>query len=412
MNYFPLIVLCLVFALIALRQVGGFRLHIWQITLAGALVLLLTQNISPLNAIRAVDPDVILFLFGMFVVGEALVESGYLYRISHGLFKGARNTDGLVLLILFIMGLLSAFLMNDTVAIIGTPLVLFFAEKNDISPKLLLLTLCFAITIGSVLSPIGNPQNLLIATGGNIPGPFLTFLKYLALPTVVNLVLAYIVLKIFFRNDFDRDLSERPGQDIKDPKLAFLSRVSLIILIALIITKTLLVFTTGLDFRLTYISLISALPVLLFSPRRLRILKNISWETLLFFVALFVMMGSVWNSGVLQSYVTRSGADMTSIDLILILSVALSQLLSNVPFVALFLPMANHTGVTTKGMMAMAAGSTIAGNLFILGAASNVIIIQLAEKKGRMITFLEFARVGIPLTIINMIVYRIFLTFM
>ncbi len=130
MNYFPLIVLFGVFALIAVRRVGGIRLPIWQVMLAGALVLLLSRNISPAHAVQAVNPDVILFLFGMFVVGEALVESGYLYHLSHGFFKGARNTDGLVLLILFIMGALSAFLMNDTVAIIGTPLVLFFRRET------------------------------------------------------------------------------------------------------------------------------------------------------------------------------------------------------------------------------------------------------------------------------------------
>lgn len=412
MNYFPLIVLFGVFALVAVRQVGGFRLHIWQITLAGALILLLTRTISPAKAVMAVNLDVIFFLFGMFVVGEALVESGYLYRLFHGFFRGARNTDGLVLLILFVMGFMSAFVMNDTVAIIGTPLVLSFAERHDIQPKLLLLSLCFAITIGSVPSPIGNPQNLLIATGGNIPKPFLTFLKYLALPTAVNLLLAYLALKLFFRNDFKKDLPEKPGYVIKDHKLALLSKVSLILLIALIIVKTLTVFKTDLDFRLTYISIISALPVILFSPRRFRILKNINWETLIFFIALFILMGAVWDSGVLQSYIPRFGADLSSVDLILILSVSLSQLLSNVPFVALFLPVANHLGLTTKGMMALAAGSTTAGNLLILGAASNVIVIQLAERKGKTITFLEFAWVGIPLTILNMIVYRIFLTLM
>jgi Na+/H+ antiporter NhaD/arsenite permease-like protein len=91
-------------------------------------------------------------------------------------------------------------------------------------------------------------------------------------------------------------------------------------------------------------------------------------------------------------------------------SVLLSQLLSNVPLVALYLPVLMQAGALTKGMMALAAGSTIAGNLTILGAASNVIIIQNAEKRsGATLAFLEFVRIGVPLTAINVAVYWLFL---
>jgi Na+/H+ antiporter NhaD/arsenite permease-like protein len=93
------------------------------------------------------------------------------------------------------------------------------------------------------------------------------------------------------------------------------------------------------------------------------------------------------------------------------MSVLLSQLISNVPLVALYLPMLTQMGVSTEGMMALAAGSTIAGNLSILGAASNVIIIQNAEQKaGETLTFLEFVKIGAPLTMINVVVYGLFLS--
>jgi Na+/H+ antiporter NhaD/arsenite permease-like protein len=83
-----------------------------------------------------------------------------------------------------------------------------------------------------------------------------------------------------------------------------------------------------------------------------------------------------------------------------------------VPLVALYLPVLRHAGAGTPALMALAAASTIAGNPFILGAASNVIIIQAAEKKaGTTITFREFARIGIPLTFINAIIYWVFLKF-
>jgi Na+/H+ antiporter NhaD/arsenite permease-like protein len=90
--------------------------------------------------------------------------------------------------------------------------------------------------------------------------------------------------------------------------------------------------------------------------------------------------------------------------------VIISQFISNVPFVALFQPMILQAGGTTAQMMALAAGSTIAGNLTILGAASTVIIIQNAEKQGETLTFFEFAKVGVPLTVVQVAVYWVFLT--
>jgi Na+/H+ antiporter NhaD/arsenite permease-like protein len=428
------IVLFVVFVLIAVRRIGRVRLKIWQIMLGGAVAVLLTQEISPMKALEAINVDVMLFLFGMFIVGEALYASGYLFHVSYGLFKKAKNVDILILMILFSMGVLSAFLMNDTLAIIGTPLMLHFAKKYNISPKLLLLSLAFAVTIGSVMSPIGNPQNLLIAIGGNIKNPFIEFFRYLTIPTIVNLFITYIVLKIFYRNQFGKSLEDQNQELINDQRLALLSKISLILIVAMVIIKISLVFLGwAVEFRLTYIALVSAAPIIIFSKRRFEILKRIDWYTLIFFAAMFVLMESVWDSGFFQSFIGFNPS-ITSIPMILVTSVMVSQMISNVPFVALYLPLLSYYnlflsqilnlpyialfpqlleifgGVSTIQLVALAAGSTIAGNLLILGAASNVIIIQNAEKSGETLTFFEFAKVGIPLTLINLVIYWIFLT--
>lgn len=202
----PVVVLCAVFLLIAVRQVGGYRLQIWQVMLGGALVVLLTLQISPLDALAAINIDVMLFLLGMFIVGEALHRSGLLFHLGHRVFRRAGSVDALVLLVLFSIGGLSVLLMNDTLAIVGTPLVLHFALKQKVSPKLLLLALAFAVTIGSAMSPIGNPQNLLIALNDGIDAPFVTFFSRLFVPTIVNLLLAYAVLRWFYRDEFRREL--------------------------------------------------------------------------------------------------------------------------------------------------------------------------------------------------------------
>jgi len=405
-----IIVLLVVFVLIAVRQIGRFRLQIWQAMLLGALAVLLTGQISPTKALQAINLDVILFLFGMFVVGQAMEESGYLSHLSSRLSGRAKTVDSLLLLILFGVGLLSAFLMNDTLAIIGTPVMLQIARKTGIRPKLLLLSLAFSVTIGSVMSPIGNPQNLLVAINGNIPNPFITFLRYLAVPTLINLFLAYLTLKFFYRGQLKNEPLNYSADPITDPTLARLSKVSLIIIVVLVLAKiTTSLLGLGINFRLTYIALGAALPIILLSPRRLGIVRRIDWTTLIFFVAMFVLMQSVWNSGYFQNAIADLHLNLRSIGIIMVVSIALSQLISNVPLVALYLPVLSHLGAATKEMMALAAGSTIAGNFSILGAASNVIIIQNAEKKtGETLTFWEFIKIGIPLTALNTLAYWLF----
>jgi Na+/H+ antiporter NhaD/arsenite permease-like protein len=408
---FSIIILLIVFALIAVRRIGSIRFQIWQVMLFGAVAVLATGEISPGNALKAIDPDVMLFLFGMFAIGQALEESGYLSRLSYLLFSRARSLSGLVLLVLFGMGLLAALLMNDTLAIIGTPIMVLLARKNGIPGKILLLALAFAVTIGSVMSPIGNPQNLLIAINGGVAAPFITFLKFLFLPTVLNLFIAYGFLRLYYRRHFNGVLLPQDPGVIQDRRLARVSQVSLGLLVLLIIAKIAVALSgLAIDFRLTYIALISALPVLLFSPNRLSIIRGVDWHTLVFFAAMFVLMESVWDGGVFQYLLNGAQANLTSVSMILLVSVVLSQFISNVPLVALYLPMLMQLGAATKGLMALAAGSTIAGNFSILGAASNVIIIQNAEKKAKeTVTFLEFIKIGVPLTIANILVYWLFL---
>ncbi|MBN1368148.1 MAG: anion transporter [Dehalococcoidales bacterium] len=406
-----IITLLCVFVLIGVRQIGRFRFQIWQIMLLGAIVVLASGQITPLNALKSIDVDVMLFLFGMFIVGQALEESGYLSHLAYRLFGKTRSLDSLVLAIIFSVGLLSAFLMNDTIAIIGTPVMLRFAVKTGTRPKLLLLVLAFSVTIGSVMSPIGNPQNLLVAINSEIQNPFVTFLRYLAVPTLINLFLTYLIVRLFYRRDFAAKTPlNHASETITDTKLANLTRISLIIILVLVIIKiSIVLLGYNIDFRLTYIALAAALPIILFSPRRFRILRKIDWFTLIFFASMFVLMASVWESGFFQKVLSDLHLDVASAGIIMIISVVLSQFISNVPMVALYLPVLSNLGATVRDMMALAAGSTIAGNLSILGAASNIIIIQNAEKKYKeTLTFWDFVKIGVPLTIVNVLVYWLF----
>ncbi len=402
----PVIVLFIVFILIAIRNLGSIKIPIWIVMFSAAITVIITGSISFINALKSIDIDVMLFLFFMFYIGSAFEESGYLSHITYRLFKRAKNLDFLLLYIIFIFGFLSALFMNDTVAIIGTPGLILLSRKHRIKASILLLTLAFSVTIGSVLSPIGNPQNLLIAIKGNFVNPFFSFLKGLFIPTVLNLIILFILIRIYYKGHLHKETLDHSQEPIKDKSLALKCRISLRLLLLLVFIKIVLCFIKpGIDFRLTYIAIFSSIP-LWFTGKILKIIRKLDWHTLVFFVSMFILMRSVWDTNFFQDIISKMKLNTGSTIIILFLSVFLSQFISNVPFVALYLP---FISANEKALLTLAAGSTIAGNFTILGAASNVIIIQNAEKKGETITFLEFIKLGIPLTFLNIIIYYLFL---
>lgn len=399
----PLVVLGSVIVLIAVRQVGGLRLQIWQIMLAGAAGMLLTGSIGPRDAVEAVDLDVMLFLAGMFVLGRALEDSGVLADLSFRLFSRATTSSALMALVVAGSGIASAVLMNDTVAIVGVPVVVALARSHSLDARPLLLGLAFGVTAGSVVSPIGNPQNLLVALDLDVNGagnPFMAFARWLAIPTAIALALTYAALRLAARED-PRALAPLAPTPPARGGLARASRIALGLLLALIALRVALVGVESVpDVRLTVVALVPAGFVLLASRERVSVLRGVDWQTLLFFAALFVVVEAVDTAGVTAEVVGRLGERVDNTATILGISAALSQLVSNVPLVALYLPALDEVNAGAEAYLALAAGSTLAGNLTLIGAASNVIVVDVAERRfGVSIGFWEFTRIGVPLAL-------------
>jgi len=174
----PVPVLLGVLALIVVRRAGALRVAIWQAMLAGAVIVLLTGATTPAHARDAIDWDVMLFLFGMFVVGEALVESGYLFFVSYRLLRRVRSSGGLVLAVLAGSGLASALLMNDTLAIIGTPLMLLLARQHGLPPQLLLALAAASTLAGNLLVPGAASNVIIIQAAERRGGTSLGFLEF------------------------------------------------------------------------------------------------------------------------------------------------------------------------------------------------------------------------------------------
>jgi len=399
----PLLVLAVVIGLIAIRQVGRVRLQIWQVMVIGAVGMLLTGSIGPSEAARSLDVDVMLFLAGMFVVGRALEESGVLADLSFRLFSRAHSTSALAALVVVGSGLASAVLMNDTVAIVGVPVVVALARAHDLNARPLLLGLAFGVTAGSVVSPIGNPQNLLVALEVS-ESPFVTFAAWLAVPTAIALALTYLALRIASPGAGSVLAALEPPPAARGG-LARASRAALVVLLALVVLRVALVgVESAPEVRLTVVALVPAALILIASRERLQVLRGVDWPMLAFFAALFVVVEAVDSAGVTSEVVSRLGARVDDTPAILAISAALSQVVSNVPLVALYLPALAEVGAGTEAYMALAAGSTLAGNLTLIGAASNVIVVDVAERRfGVTIGFWEFTRIGAPLALAQLV---------
>jgi Na+/H+ antiporter NhaD/arsenite permease-like protein len=373
---------------------------------AAALVLLF-KSISLKDALNAIDLNVISYLFGVFLIAEALERSHTLEYLLIRLFSLTTKKSTLLACFIGFCSLTSCLLMNDTTAIIGVPAILILCNKTKLPALPLLLALAYSATISSVMSPIGNPQNLLIAN--TLHEPFTTFFKALTLPTLLNLVILHVYLRICFRDAFKGNLAFKIEPIEVQGTLARLGKLSVLImclLIALAIICDVLDHPLKIPFGV--IALCAALPIVLFSQDRLTLVKNIDWRTLFFFLGLFIFIESVWLSGYFQTLIANFNLDVTSKRVIGSLSLLLSPLISNVPLVALYLPLLEKAGQNAHLLLALC--STLAGNLVILGAASNVIIIQNCEKRAlKPFSFWQFMVYGLPLTTINVLVYWLFL---
>jgi Na+/H+ antiporter NhaD/arsenite permease-like protein len=419
-EYIALAIFVFIYVLIVGRI--RFRIPIWVSMSIGAVLMIGLQIISPKSSLQAIQPDVIMFLFGMFSIVAALEKSGVLNVVAVKMLSRAKSANSLLAIFVVGMGVLSAFLVNDTIALVGIPIVAYISKHLNIRPAVFLLSLAFSITVGSVMMPIGNPQNLLIAIQSGIPLPFSNFLKFLAIPTILNLFLMYYVLRFYFKKDLALVNYQNLVLDdtkIENRRLAKISVTVLGATIAGFFIVEALHFLQIANISISAVALSGAAAIYATNKERVQIARSVDYSVLVFFAAMFVVTAAIWSSGaipMIMKYIPLPNPhdQIQSNAIISATSVTLSQVLSNVPFVALYHYVMIDNGFTSNDIsqwMMLAAASTVAGNLTILGAASNIIIIQASDsKKIKSFTFFEFLKIGSVVTAINLSVFYCFIT--
>jgi len=423
------------YALISVRRLPGIRIDRPAAALLGAGLMLVFGVVSPEAAIDAINMDIVLLLVGMMLLVAGLELCGFFEWVSLEMIKHSKDQFQLLVLTMVVTGALSALVLNDTVVLLFTPIIIRTCRLLKSNPIPFLIAEAVSANIGSVATVVGNPQNAYIATKAGIS--FIDFSAKLLPVSAVCMVVAILMLHLFFRKELEtgssrevrKEIAEHGWSEFRKKVLGNNSnsgtsmnmmesrRTGLILLIGITgATFAAFVFSQALDMPVAIIAFIAgtvavfALPIVS-DVKTKQMLAGVDWSIILFFVGLFIVIAGVKTCGLLDRMSDLfpgfgNGAVPTPTWLTA-LSAVLSNLVSNVPSVMLLTEMIplSHTDL----YLVLASSATLAGNATILGAAANVIVAEKAEAMGVEIGFWRFTLIGFPVAMATLFVSTVLL---
>jgi len=393
-QYISLFIILLTLYGIAVGSYPAFRMNRATIALVGAAVLIFIGSIKLEQAYDAIDLNTILLLFSMMIINGNLRICGFFKLLSSKIISFAKTPNQLLALIIFSSGILSAFFLNDTVVIIFTPLVIEVTLALKRNPIPYLIGLVTAANIGSSATIIGNPQNMIIGVSSGIP--FTKYALYQTPPSLIGLIVIWIVITLIYKREFDKIRFEKlnlPEVKTYRPLLIKSLVSSLLMIIA---------FLMGISVTLAAFGAAS----LLLITRRLkpeRVFMEIDWSLLVFFSALFVVTKSIDTAGfgkylslTLEPYITKGVTSFA------VSSALLSNIVSNVPAVLLYRPIIPKLINPEQAWLILGMATTFAGNLTLIGSVANLIVAETAKKHFIKLSFMEYLKSGLIITIISL----------
>lgn len=361
-----------------------------------------------------IDWDVIFLLLGMMLVVGILRRTG---AFEYMAIRSAKLADGqpsrlMILLILMTAGA-SALLDNVTTVLLIAPLTISVCRQLGIRPVPFLLAEAFASNIGGAATLVGDPPNIIIASRANLT--FADFLVHMT-PVILVVLAAFVGLAMWM---FRADLRGRPEHAealaAMDEDAAVTDRrmlIASVLVLAAIVVGFLTQRQTGLSPAV--VALLGAGVLILLSPLRVgELLKEVEWETLAFFMGLFIVVGALVRVGALEALAARI-ADLTGAAVAPTLMVVLggsavaSAVVDNIPFVTAMTPVVDSLIATNPALGAdgalwwsLALGADLGGNATLIGASANVVIVGVAAKNGITITFAQWLRYGLPTAVLS-----------
>ncbi|MDQ3333841.1 MAG: SLC13 family permease [Myxococcota bacterium] len=394
-----LVVFTLVYLVIATRQLHFIGLDRPAAAIVGAVGMVVVGGLPMDAALRAIDLDVVILLFGVLLIAAYLAEARFFRLTTYLVITRARTARSLLFGLTFVVGGLSAFLLNDTVCVLLTPLVVAVVVEARLPPLPYLLALASAANVGGVVSFSGNPQNMIVGAAAQGTIGFAQYML-LTLPVgVACLALNALVILWLFRKELPKEplVDRSPPRPAIDRALAAKSLGALALFAGLAIA--------GYSLSGSAMAAAAALMVVARTPPKTAFAR-VDWQLLVFFAGLFVVVAGIAHAGVLahvfdyvQPVVARGdlAGDVAFITLIVIGS----NVVSNVPLVLVAVTWMPSMPDPTWGFIMLAVASTLAGNLTMFGSVANIIVFEGAGPRGE-IGFWRFLRYGLVITIADL----------
>jgi Na+/H+ antiporter NhaD/arsenite permease-like protein len=388
----------LTYVALALGRIPGLRIDRAGIALVGAAAMLACGILSMHDAAKAVDYETIVLLFGMMVVVSYLRLAGFFGLATEWIAARFSGAFSLLAVTIALSGILSAFLVNDVVCVALTPLVLHLCQRLKRPPIPYLVGLATASNVGSVATITGNPQNIIIGSLSHIS--YLRFASRLAPVALIGLLINFVVVALVYRNSL-REIGQESPQENEGPR----TRVYRPLLIKSVAVTLITVGSFFAGQPIALVALAAAGVLMLDRVRPERVYRSIDWPLLVMFAGLFVVVHA-FEVNVVHTWGLERWRALLDSPVVLVsgLSVLLSNLVSNVPAVLLFKPLMEVMPQKELAWLALSMSSTLAGNLTILGSVANLIVVENARRAGTELGFVEYLKVGVPLTVLTTLV--------
>jgi Na+/H+ antiporter NhaD/arsenite permease-like protein len=389
----PILIFAATYLVMAIGRMPGLRVDRTGAAIIGASLMVATNVLSVDEAWAAINSDTVILLFGMMIVVASLRLSGFFTVVSAWVVEHAHRPLVLLSGIVLVSGLFSAFFVNDTMCLVLTPLVLEITRHLRRNPIPYLLAVAMAANIGSVATITGNPQNMLIGSFSGIA--YRDFAAVLAPTAVVGLMLTVGVIALVYRQEF------RSGDVLKVEHLPVRIHRALLWKSVVVAVAMVVFFFAG--WPVPKVAVVAGAVLLI--TRRLkpeRFYREIDWALLSMFIGLFIVIAGVEKTSLsadlfdaARHFHLEQTAPMT------VFAAVLSNLVSNVPAVLVFKGFVPHLANARHAWLTLAMASTLAGNLTVLGSVANLIVVERARRE-ITISFVEYAKAGVPLTVLTL----------
>jgi Na+/H+ antiporter NhaD/arsenite permease-like protein len=380
---------------LAVGRIPGLRLNRTGIALLGAIATMVVSGSSTAQTASSVSWSTIFLLFGFFVISAQLRLSGFYDWIAGGISQQLKAPTHFMLYLIVVTAALSAFLNNDIVCYVLTPVVAAALVKKAIDPVPFLMALAAASNIGGAATLIGNAQNMAIGTVGALSFP--RYMLWSLVPVAIGLGATFLFARLLHRGGppvLVAPDDSGAGASTSHPLDRYHAAKGIVILAAVIA-----LFFTSVPREITVL-VAAGIHLLSTKFRTEQLLGLVDWHVLLLFMSLFVISATFQATGYcehLVQWMGNVGFDPRRPANDAVLTTGLSALIGNAPAVMLLIKLVPFTSVTSAYVMAVA--NSFAGNAILTASVANIIVVQQARQQGVVISFGAFARFGIPITV-------------